>query len=204
MPKHKAKSKCTDCDDWGRSPLWGHSKCSFHRQCSGKDAWEPGKCDDCTKQKESVTELSDDDRNNFFQAMYDLLGHTSQFHSQVLNIEWVYKDKAREFFENYDLPEAIHEHDDNDAENNASARVQDATDDEYDDHYNQGENNDYNEQPYDNQGSRWLGHGSPDYNFNANNMQPSFQSHYNHTPQHAISHYDIYGRPLPYNTPNSN
>ena len=57
--KAKLRNKCPHCLDCEQSPSWGHMLCSYHRQCSGRDEWEPDKCTDCKKQKLTVPKLAE-------------------------------------------------------------------------------------------------------------------------------------------------
>ena len=216
MPKHisKTKGKCSDCSGSERSPIWGHSLCAYHRHCSGKEEWEPNKCNDCTEQKGKVTELSDDDRTKFFQEMYDLLEHTRQFNNQVLDIDWEYWDIANTFFDDYDLPEVQSiDHTCREDEDRINAGEyydpynQEESTDNYDDPYRQdGTNNNSSDQYVDTNNTRTNGHGYYDSinddqgNMYQNNFYPNnLPAYQNQAPPYPMPHYDIYGRPLAYN-----
>ena len=49
--KAKTKEKCQDCVNIEQHPLWGHTLCSYHRECSGNDDWQPEFCTKCRRQK---------------------------------------------------------------------------------------------------------------------------------------------------------
>ena len=105
--RSKTKSKCSDCSTTELMPFWGHKRCAYHRDCSGKDDWEPNKCNCCKQQKLALAELSEEERPNFFQEMYNMLEFTKQYKDQTVNIDWEYDEALKAFLEEYDLPSQI-------------------------------------------------------------------------------------------------
>ena len=67
---------CNSCEKYVLEPIWGHTLCSYHRKCSGKDFWEP--CGDCRKQKGNLKKMSEEDRNKSFHDMYIMLEQTKK------------------------------------------------------------------------------------------------------------------------------
>ena len=201
-----------------RSPLWGHNRCAYHRSCSGKDKYEPYNCTECTTQKENVPNLSENDRPAFFQAMYDLLESTKQFHHQVLGIDWEYWDILTTFFDNCELPAVVHdEHMDRDEQEVTNSRANDEDDNQNEntDRYEvfdeqQGHSNNRSNQYFDGYNAPSNSHMHYDMTndnqgtmYQHNYNQNLFSSFHNQPPPHAIPHYDIYGRPSPYHMQNN-
>ena len=173
----KTKSKCPDCVEWEHSPLWGHKLCSYHRDCSGKDNWEPNNCGSCKKQKTVLAKISEDDRTKFYQEMYEMLEITKQTKYQTVKVDWEYVDILKSFLDNFEIPQLSTEnvdsqittqnHDnaisnDNNTENeNRDNRTETCTA-EYEDPYNYDENDDNN-------------YHSNNHDYNNDNHDNSFQ-----------------------------
>ena len=105
--KSKTKSKCSDCITSELTPFWGHKLCWYHRDCSGKDDWEPNNCNCCKQQKTALAEMSDDDRAISFQDMFNMLDNTKQNKAQIVNKDWEYDEVLKTFLAEYEFPSQI-------------------------------------------------------------------------------------------------
>ena len=102
--KSKTKMKCQDCISWENEPAWGHELCSYHRDCSGKDEWEPENCSSCKKQKIELDKLSEKDQSEFFKEMYEMLEDTKQNKLQTVKVDWEYSEILGIFLGNFEIP----------------------------------------------------------------------------------------------------
>ena len=165
--KAKTKSKCPDCIDWEQTPLWGHTLCSYHRDCSGKDGWEPDNCTDCKRQKATLAEISNNDQTKFFQEMYEMLDITKQHIQQVIKVDWEYDEILSIFLDKYEQPQITTENttpivappnnDDKTTSKDGKSENVDGENEtrtffnEYYDPYNEEENVNHDQYHYDNQ-----------------------------------------------------
>ena len=102
--KSKTKSKCDECIKSEITPIWEHTLCSYHRDCSGKDDWEPNNCTNCKRQKAALAKISVEDRTSFFQEMYDMLEKTKQYKDHTVNVDWEYNEILKGFLDKYEVP----------------------------------------------------------------------------------------------------
>ena len=103
--KDKTKVKCPRCSTCELNPPWGHTLCIHHRDCTGRDNWEPDNCTTCKRQKDELAKVSDNDRLKLFQEMYEMLENTKQYKHLTVKLDWEYEGTLREFLHMYELPE---------------------------------------------------------------------------------------------------
>ena len=90
--KAKTKEKCQDCVNIEQHPLWGHTLCSYHRECSGNDDWQPEFCTKCRRQKRFLSELTVEEKKEYFQEMFTMLENTKRFKLQTVKVDWDYME----------------------------------------------------------------------------------------------------------------
>ena len=99
----KTKSKCSHCIRFEEIPIWGHPLCSYHRDCSGNDEWEPTKCKYCKKQKTSLAKMSTEEQQKSLRTLRDMLEQTEQHKNDQLQMEWNYEDSIQNWLPKYDI-----------------------------------------------------------------------------------------------------
>ena len=87
---------CRYCLKYKDSPIWGHSHCSMHRKCMGRDSWAPEQCDECINSKEVFSQLSPEEKEVNRGELLKLLEKSNTFKSQK-DINWSYEDKIETF-----------------------------------------------------------------------------------------------------------
>ena len=101
--KEKTTRKCDSCENYEKEPVWGHTLCSWHRSCSGKDNWEPTTCVDCKKQKLDIKKLSGEEAVTFFREMYRMLEQTTKTYKQY-KVDWEYEEVLKKFLNKTEIP----------------------------------------------------------------------------------------------------
>ena len=221
--KAKLRNKCPHCLDCEQSPSWGHMLCSYHRQCSGRDEWEPDKCTDCKKQKLTVPKLTENDQKIFFKDMFAMLEDTKSFNQQTIQVNWEYIESLKLFLDNYDFSQMIDKDSDSNityqGENDNQMDIASHTKDkdteyrtyttEYDDPYNV-EEDEYIDQNYVQDNYEGT-HDNNDQNFNrvTNNQESDFHQNIDNSQvpytfqnppyQQPLNNMDIFGNPMSYN-----
>ena len=102
--KQKTKPKCNSCERYELVPTWGHTLCSYHRKCSGKDFWEPTNCVDCRRQKGNLKKMSGEDKSIFFENMYIMLEQTKKNVKDKIKIDWKYEESLNNFLNKFEVP----------------------------------------------------------------------------------------------------
>ena len=87
---------CGYCKKYESTPIWGHSHCSMHRKCTGKDSWTPEQCEECAASKEKFTQLSDEQSQANREELHTMLAKSASFKAQR-NINWSYEDVIEHF-----------------------------------------------------------------------------------------------------------
>ena len=100
---NKMKRKCSPCTELEETPIWGHPLCAYHRQCSGRDEWEPTKCTYCKKQKALLAKMSEEERETSIQSMLKMLDLTTAHKDDVIGVEWTYLEVAQNWLPKYNI-----------------------------------------------------------------------------------------------------
>ena len=143
--KYKTKSKCPDCSACELDLPWGHTLCAYHRDCTGRDRWEPDNCTTCRRQRAELGKISNNDRLQLFQEMYEMLENTKIHKHHTVKVDWEYEDILREFLHMFELPQRSTNSVEINTFNKQSDNVAGTADNrtcptEYDDPYNEEEN----------------------------------------------------------------
>ena len=101
--KEKTKS-CDNCIGYALEPIWGHNLCSWHRECSGRDEWEPSKCVDCKREKLNLKKMTGDEVKVSLLKMRTMLEKTQQHRRERVQIGWEYEEVIGNFLKSYNIP----------------------------------------------------------------------------------------------------
>ena len=73
----RPRRTCDSCKGYSDTPLWGHTLCSYHGECSGKYVWLPNSCESCQQQKAAMLKLTEEEKPQELKELHNMLKRTS-------------------------------------------------------------------------------------------------------------------------------